>query len=379
MIGRWSLPPLVLGLILLTGLPVRGQPTEGVTIEGKVVDDSTGAPLPKTHVFVSGTMTGTTAQADGTFRLSGLRTGAKRLYVTRMGYEPVRRDLLFRSDTTVHFTIRLAPTVIEADEVTVTAEREEEWYERLNRFKRLFIGASNRAQRCYLLNPKVLQFDTTWWGRFEAEATRPLTLENRALGYRLTYHLEAFEQRGDVVRWDGEPVFDPLSARDSAEAKRWATNRQRAFRGSARHFLLALLNDRVEEEQFRMYHIPRAQAYRHTNRADRRPIDRDRILDRSGDSLHHLQFTGTLEVIYEGEPESEAFLDWGDLHRQPRDHQVSRIRLNKRSVRVDEHGEIVEPFGATFYGYFAFTRRMAERLPREYRPPNTTLAASESQ
>mgnify|MGYP000028729217 CR=1 FL=1 len=120
-----------------------------------------------------------------------------------------------------------------------------------------------------------------------------------------------------------------------------------------------------------MYQIPRAQAYRRVGRADRLPIDRNQILERPADSLHELRFIGALEVIYEGEPESEAFLDWGDLQHQPRDHQTSHIRLNKRPIHVDEHGEIVEPYGATLYGYFAFTQRMAELLPREYRPSDT--------
>jgi hypothetical protein len=379
MVGRWSLLYIPLGLFLLSVLPLQAQPTEKITIEGTVVDDSTGAPLPKSHVFVSGSMTGTIVEADGHFRLSGLSTGAKRLYVTRLGYKPVHVDLLLRSDTTLTFTFRLEPTVVSAEEVTVTAERSEEWYERLRHFKRLFIGESDRAQRCYLLNPKVLEFDTAWWGRFEADARRPLTFENWALGYRLTYYLEEFEERGNTVRWDGEPVFAPLTPRDSAEARQWTRNRRRAFRGSLRHFLLALLNDRVEEEQFRMYRIPRARAHRHAGAADRIPISRDRILKNSADSLHEIQFRGALEIVYNGEAESEAFIDWGSLRRQPRDRQVSRIRLNKRTIHVDEHGEIVEPYGATLYGYFAFTQRMAELLPLEYRPPNTTLAASDPQ
>lgn len=377
--GHWSLLPVLTGLALLTALPIQAQPLDGVTIEGTVVDDSTGNPLPATHVFVSGSMAGTTVQEDGSFRLTGVARGAKRLFVTRLGYKPVRRRLLFRTDTTLSLNVRLERTVLEAGEVTVEAEREDEWYERLSRFKRLFIGESDRARRCYLLNPKVLQFDTAWWGRFEADAARPLTLENWALGYRLIYYLTEFQQRGDIVRWDGEQVFEPLTPRDSAEAQRWAQNRRRAFRGSLRHFLLALLNDRVEEEQFRLYRIPRARAHRRTSRADRVPVDRDWVIHGSDGSLHEIHFPGTLEVVYDSEPESEAFLDWGNLHRSPRDHQVSHIRLNERPIHVDEHGEILEPYGATLYGYFAFTQRAAELLPREYRPPNTTLVSSSSQ
>jgi hypothetical protein len=374
--GRRTLV-LVLVLLAVVGLaPVHSQVDGDVVIEGTVVDDSTGAPLPNTHVFISGSMRGTTVGEDGRFRLAGLPTGAKRLYVTRLGYAPEQRDVLLRRDTTVSFSFRLRQTVIEADEVTVSAPRSDEWYDRLRRFKRLFVGESPQARRCYLLNPEVLRFDTAWWGKFEAEARRPLRFENRALGYRVTYHLKEFEVSGNLVRWDGEPVFDELAPQDSAQARRWAQNRREAFYGSLRHFLLALLHDRLDEEQFSIARLPRANAFRRMGRADRIPVARDRVLASPPDSLTELDVRGALEVTYHGEPESEAFLDWAHARRAPRNRQVSRIRINDPPIHVDRHGKIVEPYGATLYQYFAFSQRMAALLPDEYRPPDTSLTAA---
>jgi len=374
--GRRTLV-LVFALLSAVGAgPAHSQGGGDVLIKGTVVDDSTGAPLPNTHVFISGSMTGTTVDEDGRFRLSGLSTGAKRLYVTRLGYTPEQRDLLLRRDTTLSFLFRLQRTVIEADEVTISAPRSDEWYDRLRRFKRLFVGESPRARRCYLLNPEVLRFDTAWWGKFEAEARRPLRFENRALGYRVTYHLKEFEVNGDIVRWDGEPVFKELTPQDSAQARRWAQNRREAFSGSLRHFLLALLHDRLNEEQFAMAHLPRANAFRRMGRADRLPISRDRLLTSPPNSLAELDIRGALEVTYHGEPESEAFLDWAHARRAPRNRQVSQIRLNDPPIHIDKHGKIVEPYGATLYQYFAFSQRMAALLPDGYRPSDTSLAAS---
>jgi hypothetical protein len=378
MVGRWpsALVLLFAALVPAWNAPVRAQSETGATIKGTVVDDSTGAPLPNTHVFISGSTLGTTVDEDGRFRLPEVPHGAKRLYVTRLGYEPEQRDLLLRRDTTLTFSFRLSPTVITADTITVTAERDEEWYERLARFKRLFIGESPQARRCYLLNPEVLYFDTAWWGKFEAAARGPLRFENRALGYRVTYYLKEFEQNGNVVRWDGEPVFEVLSPQDSAQARTWARNRRRAFEGSLRHFLLALVNDRLEKEDFQIHRLPRFRAYRRTGWADRLPARATRIVEAPSDSLYEVDVRGALEVIYKGEPESEAFLDWAQTRRRPRSHQVSLIELNEHPIHVDRHGEIVEPYGATLYKYFAFTQRMAELLPREYRPTDRALAAT---
>jgi hypothetical protein len=58
----------VLFLLLFALLPLpsaAAQSTEDVQITGTVVDDSTGAPLPHTHVFISGSMTGTAVKDDG--------------------------------------------------------------------------------------------------------------------------------------------------------------------------------------------------------------------------------------------------------------------------------------------------------------------------
>ena len=348
--------------------PATGQST-GV-IEGRVLDADSNAPLPRTHVFVVESMHGAVTDSSGWFRLEGVRPGPKRLYVSRVGHE--RRALALRPapDRPVTVTVRLDAKVLNSPPVTVSAERDEEWYERLDRFRRLFIGRSDLAEDCTLVNPEVLRFDDKWWGRFEAWAEKPVIIENRALGYRLTYFLKEFEERGSVVRWDGEPLFEPLAPTDSAEAARWRRNRLEAYRGSLRHFLRALMDDRLDEAQFDLYRLPRASAFRHAARADRFPAERDNILEAGPDSTYLLTAHDRLEVVYHGMPERRAYLEWADLRRRtPRDHQTSQIELNERPLHIDPSGEIVEPYGATLYQYFAFTARMAKRLPREYEPP----------
>ncbi|MFB6247621.1 MAG: hypothetical protein ABEL97_03540 [Salinibacter sp.] len=60
MLARSSAALIALVLVLGSTAPVAAQPSGTVSIRGSVVDDSTGAPLPDTHVFVSGSMNGTT-------------------------------------------------------------------------------------------------------------------------------------------------------------------------------------------------------------------------------------------------------------------------------------------------------------------------------
>lgn len=359
----------ILGWAFLASVTV-GQSSQTSTVRGRVYDAETNAPLPHTHVFVPRSMNGTVTDSSGHFRLDGVHPGAKRLYVSRVGYTNEAVDVRAPPGRLQVVTVRLEPEVLESPPVTVSAERDEEWYDRLDRFERLFIGPSGYADKCTLVNPEVLRFEKKWWGKFEVRAQKPVVIENRALGYRLTYFLKEFEERGPVVRWDGEPLFETLSPKDSAQAVQWRRNRREAYRGSLRHFLRALLADRLEEEQFDLYRLPRASAFRHSSRADRLPTSRDRILDPGADSTYLLNTHDRLEVVYRGEPESEAYLEWANgTRRSPRDDQTSQIELNQHPIHVDPYGEIVEPYGATLYKYFAFTARMAELLPREYEPP----------
>mgnify|MGYP006284890249 CR=1 FL=1 len=359
---------LVLGSgSLLAPLIASAQTT---TVRGRVLDAETNAPLSHTHVFIAQSLTGTVTDSSGRFHLKHVPPSANRLYISRVGYaneaipfQPVPGRLHV-------FTIRMNSEVLKSPPVTVSAERDEEWYERLERFKRLFIGTSGYAAQCTLVNPEVLRFEKKWWGKFEAQAEKPVIIENRALGYRLTYFLKEFEKSGPVVRWDGEPLFEPLPPQDSLQAARWKQNRLEAYRGSLRHFLRALMDDRLEEEQFKLYRLPRASAFRYTSRADRMPTSRDRILEPGPDSTHLLRSWDRLEVVYRGEPESAAYLEWADVDpRGPRDYQTSQIELNEHPIHIEPSGEIVEPYGATLYRYFAFTMRMSELLPREYVPP----------
>ncbi|MGF1669874.1 MAG: hypothetical protein ACFCU6_05445, partial [Balneolaceae bacterium] len=47
--------------------------------------------------------------------------------------------------------------------------------------------------------------------------------------------------------------------------------------------------------------------------------------------------------------------------------QTSYLELNKRPVTIDLNGEIVETYGATRFGYYAF-HRVGDLTPRDCRP-----------
>ena len=111
-------------LIIFILLPVFLLAGTTGKIAGRIIDASTGAPLPGANVRVVETNMGASTDADGYYFIINIPPGVYELNVTMMGYRAktitnvkVNIDLT----TTVNFT--LEATVIELGEVVVVAER----------------------------------------------------------------------------------------------------------------------------------------------------------------------------------------------------------------------------------------------------------------
>ena len=376
MFSRPQIPPhfgllsprvaLAFALALLEVGGAHAQPQGVSTLRGTVVDSLTGQALEGAHVFIAASMLGTTTDAQGRFRLADVPPGAHTLYVSMLGFEAVRHPLRLPADVPDTLALRLRPVVFEAPEVVVTAEQPKRWRKRLRKFREKFIGTSANAERVTMVNPEVLDFEATWWGRLAATAREPLVIENRALGYRLRYFLKEFASEGGTTRYDGEPLFEELEPASPDEAAAWEAARREAFYGSFHHFLLALLDGRPREEGFHALH---QRELRTSGGAPGFRVRPDRLLrptETPGE--RELRFSGFIEVTYLEEEEEPAYLDWlRPPERRGAGLQRSWIELTDGPTAIDQNGEPVDPYGITVYGYFAF-EGAAEMLPKEYRP-----------
>jgi len=356
--------PLVYSLFIFTG-SVTAQTIEPASISGTVLDSTTGNPLLGAHVFLSGTSLGTSTDHDGQFSLSGLPPGAHTLSISIIGYERLSLEIALKSGQEVQFDKKLKPVVYDLGELYV-GNLDDRWERHLDRFIRLFIGETAKADSVEILNPEVLRFRTRWWGRFTAEALAPLQIENRATGYLITYHLDEFRHSGTVTRWDGDSFFTPLTPADSQQEEYWQKQRKDAFMGSMKHFFLSLVNGELENQYFSIYLNSRqSHGYPPTHR---RRISPERLFRNADEIEHyHVSYFGNLEIIYRGDGEEPGFTQWAGKTRGPAGNQTSYLELNDRPITIDPNGEIMETYGATRKGYLAF-RRFAEALPKEFQP-----------
>ena len=380
-IQRNSLSILTLCFLFIALAPgsAHAQQVPAAVIEGTVVDDQTGTPLAGVHVFIADSMIGTTTDGDGNYRLESVPLGALRLYVSIIGFESIPRDIVLRESRTYTYDFRLKEEVAELGEITVEAKGDRRWKRRLEQFTAQFIGETPNSRETKILNPEVLDFANKG-GTLLAFASDILVIENKALGYKIQYFLKDFKAEPTRIQYDGEPLFEELEAESPEQQAMWEDNRRKAFYGSVRHLLLAVLSGKSDQHGFEGFLTqkpsgPAGQGNFNSSSMGptRQPFAlKNMIQDTDNPNEKQLSFDGAIEIIFKGETEDKAYGEWQRSYGGPggirgERFQRSLIWQERGATLIDYKGDILNPYGLTVSGYFAF-ERMADDLPREYRP-----------
>ena len=350
--------------LLLFAVLAGAASAQLATISG-VVRDADGLPLPGTNVYLSGTTIGDAADAEGRYRITGVPPGAYRLVASLVGFQAEARSLRLTPDQAARVDLTMTEAVSSLGAVAVEAEHDREWERRLSQFVRAFLGESENADSTRILNPEVLSFRQRW-GTLRAEASAPLVIENRALGYRLTYDLAEFESTATLVRYDGGERFAELVPADSAEAERWRLARDAAYRGSLTHLLQAMMAGTEQAEGFRFEQSAReTSGARPRFRAQSQPA-----METHQNGWGTLHVRGQMRVVYVDEPETERYVSsqwFSERARSPEAVQRSSLSLDGASARIDPQGTPEDPYAITASGHMGF-ERLADRVPEGYRP-----------
>ena len=109
---------MAMGASALEGLSAVQQ-SQGVRIQGVVVDATTGAPVGAASVSIAGEAAATATNRDGRFSLAYAPTGAFTLVVTTLGYRESRQSFTASDDLT-GLRIELEPDPFESEAIVVT-------------------------------------------------------------------------------------------------------------------------------------------------------------------------------------------------------------------------------------------------------------------
>lgn len=353
------------------------------TISGRVVDDSTRTVLENVNVFLAHTTFGCGSNEKGYFEIRDVPYGSYELVASRIGYATKSLCILL-SDASkrVDVDIRLVPVALQVGEVVISVSDPAEWKENLQKFIPLFLGTTPNARRCKILNPEVLDFKMNEQGKIEATARQPLEIDNLALGYHIRFHLGFLKvdlpevniqahvtiqdptiTQNDRLTYEGWPEYSAMTPSSVEEGDQWNQNRSLAFKGSPRHFFLALFNGKLIEEGYVISLMP--YLIRDEWNPKRRPVTADDLLSEGTRQYERqLKFKGVLEVEYTKQIVDPTF----DLvKKRGTDRQTSWVSLRYNVVHLSPLGRMREPFPTLYSGYWAW-KRIADALPLDYEP-----------
>ena len=321
-----------------------------ITLTGYVKNDETSEPITFVNVFLAGTTRGTTTDEHGFYEIKYILPGNYDIIASMMGFEMSRKSIRFTDRDDWKLDFRLKPIVLKAPALEVSAEVPHRWKADLKIFEELFLGKTANAAKCKIVNPEVLTF-THSDREFRASASRPLIIENQGVGMELEYMLDEFVYTNDYkIMYKGISKFKPLESNDARQSEKWEANRRSTFNGSLRHFLSALVKDRLKEEGFLVHHkadLPR----KISQRMDFiRGIDVDSLISPAGIPEERLLHFDDLLQVYDS-----------------RRNVTSWIQLSYGFVVINVHGVVYDPYAIRTFGYWS-TLGIAELLPLDYLP-----------
>jgi len=389
-------------LLLLPGLALgQGRLT------GVVQDSVTHQPLAFASVFLANTTLGVTTTEQGTFEFPRVPAGTYDIVASYVGYRLARQTIKVEPGAQ-QITLRLAPTANQLGEVVVrpNPNRASDF----QKFTELFLGYSTFSKQCRIRNPDdvLLDFDAEA-NELTASAIKYVQVDNQALGYRIKYYglrfVSNFTQQ--VVTFYGQPVFEEMATKSERQQRRWAANRERAYRGSLAHFLRSVRDSQMTAQGFvarrlRIVNNPRfarADSLRKALISQRRafsPVEQDSlsrwasvppafsmlyVAPRHLDSVRRvapggrhvfLRFRDHLQVTYLHEgpdanyhPQPSRFAKPAPL---PQDQQASQLILMQPEIEIQPNGQLANPLAVFTDGYWGF-EKMGEFLPLNYLPP----------
>jgi len=381
------------------------------TISG-TIRDKNKEPLPGAAVYLSGYKLAAVADADGRFALKGLQAGNYEVLVQMIGFLPQTKSVII-SDASKEIEMIMAENIKLLNEVVVRPDPRRDFYLKL--FTENFIGNSTFAQKCEIMNPEVIitEFDEVK-KVLKITCTDFLIIENKALGYRIKYLLEAFEcdEKSTLAAHYGHPTFEELKA-GSSQKKQYLKNRNIAYKGSPQHFFSALYANKVKEEGFILnklekvrnpnklpdsvidrkvahFSTPLRDAVRGnvTNRNDslyywkrmynqpefmivhnKEEVLIDTLVKNQQKDLKSINFNNILYLAYTKEKEGKDFAKQeGYAIKRPRaylDYQISLVRQLSGPVSFYQNGRIFNPMSLLYEGFWSY-EKVGDLMPMDY-------------
>jgi hypothetical protein len=341
------------------------------TISGKIIDSKTEEPLPQANVFINNSTIGTVSDIRGDFVLSNVRQPATyELVISFIGYASYKTKLSLSSNQLNIGTVHLIPAETELIVSEPKASRDVEWEKNLKKFKKIFIGADKAAAECVILNPQVIDFQNNLpYGRMIATASAPIEIENKTLGYRVTFYLSTFEAGSTDHLIKGNVRFEFSKPANAKMLALWEQNREILYNRSRQHLIKAIVDNRINGEGFNLYKVTpgfehsTTQPQTFKDELGRTVVVFDTVnmaTSTTQKDIYRIALKGRLEIHYTKERASnKVYNDIG--------YPVSWMTFTGSSILVNKEGVPVNPSEIAISGAMGNVP-VAQMLPFDYLP-----------
>jgi len=328
-------------------------------INGTVKDKESNQAIPFCNVFLEGTTRGTQTDSLGKFSLQNVALGSYRLVVSIVGYSPIVYPItITEKPLNFKFLLEIDTKLLEA--VTVKGKRDKGWEKNFKEFERLFLGMAFDPKEVKIVNPEVIDFSKDK-GVFSATASKDIVIENRTLGYKITYILQDFSKTSELVSYIGLARFQELTPNSEKQKKTWLDNRKEVYEGSITHFLKSLIDDNIRAQGFDAFFM-NPDYVNNTNISTRfydivskrhLPIITKEVVSETSSKYYEIKFPFLIELVYNKRYARSAFSD--------APYPYSQL-IQKSKILVSKNGVLANPFALEIRGEMA-KPSIADLLP----------------
>ncbi|MFD2200054.1 carboxypeptidase-like regulatory domain-containing protein [Shivajiella indica] len=351
-------------------LPIFGYSQTGV-ISGKVIDSQTGEGLPFCNVFINNTTISTTTDLDGNYKLEGIPEGEFEIGFSFIGYQAQQKPASIKPGSQLTFNVSMVSLEQELSDVEIKASRDRAWERDLRKFKSYFLGNDEMAAKCEILNPWVIEFpsDNTN-NNFRAEAIQPIEIENKALGYLLTFDLKTFQFTPSYYIISGATRFTDLEAPNEAIKVEWERKRLDTYLKSPANMFRSMITNSHNQEGFFLYGEKAGGSESMSLRSDVFANELGKsVVEYKPENLvqpgrrpgeYRIFLKGRIEIHYE-----KGYSTINTYKDAP--YPISWLEVNGNYVTVNSNGMIVNQKDVTFSGDMD-KRKISSLLPLDYEP-----------
>jgi len=226
-------------------------------LTGTVYDEKTKQPIPNVNIYFDGTSIHTITDKNGEFRLVVKDFINTILVFSHVSYNDIFIQNPFYTSISEIF---MTEKIVELEEFSVIGDPFTR-KEKLEAFRRLFLGTTEAGKSCKILNEDDIRLYYNPHTRtLSADSDQPIRVENSYLSYQLRFGLVDFKSVFNDITLKIQDmtllhILGTTSFTDTAETtKKIKKRRDKHYLQSSNSFFKHLVNQTLKDSKFRLFY-----------------------------------------------------------------------------------------------------------------------------